>query len=85
MSWDDAGFVVASKNRRSVLMKLDVPRTPTVLAKSLDLNVANVSRTLAALEEWGLVKCLNPDRKIGRVYSLTPKGQRVAEKIRSMG
>jgi DNA-binding MarR family transcriptional regulator len=84
MSWDDAGFVVASRNRRSVLLKLEVPRTPTVIAKSLNLNIANVSRTLSELEEKGLAKCLNPEKKVGRIYSLTSKGKKVAEKIRSM-
>jgi DNA-binding transcriptional ArsR family regulator len=41
---------------------------------------AQVSRALAELESAGLIKCLNPKEKTGRLYSLNTKGQQILEK-----
>ena len=84
MSWDDVGYVMASKNRRAIISKLVNPTTPTILANRSNQNLANVSRTLTELTKRGLVVCLTPKKRVGRIYSLTRKGIRVADKIRSM-
>lgn len=82
--WNDVSFVVASKNRRAILLDLENPKTPTMVAKGTNLNVANVSRTLSELEKVGLVVCLTPKKKMGRIYSHTQKGKEVLEKVRAM-
>ncbi|HEX7033526.1 MAG TPA: helix-turn-helix domain-containing protein [Nitrososphaera sp.] len=84
MSWDDVGYVMASKNRRIVLSLLEEPKTPTILAKAADINLANVSRTLTELERNGLVVCLTPKKRVGRIYSLTKKGKEVVGKVAKM-
>lgn len=84
MSWREAGFVIASKTRKAVLEKLETPRTPTYLAKSLSVNLANISRTLAELEGKGIAVCLNPRQKVGKIYSLTKKGKVLLAKIQKM-
>ena len=40
-----------------------------------------VSRTIQALENVGLVKCLTPDEKMDRYYRITETGKKVAEII----
>jgi predicted transcriptional regulator len=61
-----------------------MPRTPTFLARELDLNLANISRAIAELEDKGIVVCLTPKQKVGKIYSLTKKGKNVSLKIQKM-
>jgi len=84
MSWLDVSYVIASKTRRSIVLKLDTPRTPTFLAKELGVNLANISRALAELEEKGIVTCLTPDQRVGKIYSLTKKGTKTSSTIKNM-
>ena len=85
MSWNDVSYVIASKTRKSIVLKLETPRTPTFLAKDLNLNLANISRALTELEDKGIVVCLTPKQKVGKIYSLTRKGKDVVVKIKKMG
>lgn len=84
MSWRDVSYVIASKTRKAVVLKLESPRTPTFLAKDLNINLANVSRALAELEDKGIVGCLTPKQRVGKIYSLTRKGKDVLGKIKKM-
>lgn len=84
MFWDDVGYVLASRARKSVILHLENPKTPTILAKALNMNLANVSRTLSQLEESGLAACLTPKKRVGRIYSLTKKGSKVLAEVRKM-
>lgn len=84
MSWKDVSYVIASKTRRAIVIKLATPRTPTFLAKDLSLNLANVSRALAELEKKDVVVCLTPRQKVGKIYSLTKKGKDLLSKIQKM-
>lgn len=84
MSWDEISYVIASKTRKSIVVKLDTPRTPTFLAKDLSINLANVSRALTELEERNVVVCLTPKQKVGKIYSLTKKGKDISVKMRKM-
>lgn len=84
MSWNDVSYVIASKTRKSIILKLEIPRTPTFLAKDLDLNLANISRAITELENKGIVVCLTPKQKVGKIYSLTKKGKDVVLKVKKM-
>jgi len=84
MSWDEISYVIASKTRKSIVIKIDTPRTPTFLAKDLSINLANVSRALTELEERNVVVCLTPKQKVGRIYSLTKKGKDILVKMKKM-
>lgn len=84
MSWEDISYVVASKTRKSIVLKLETPRTPTFIAKDLNLNLANVSRSLSELEDKGMIACLTPDQRTGKIYSLTKKGNKALETIKNM-
>lgn len=84
MSWNDVSYVIASKTRKAVLLKLETPRTPTFLSKELDVNLANISRGLAELEDKNIVVCLTPNQKVGKIYALTKKGNDITSKIKAM-
>lgn len=84
MSWDEVSYVIASKTRKALLPRLETPRTPTFLARDLNINLANVSRALAELEDKNVVVCLTPEQKVGKIYSLTKKGKGILSKMRKM-
>ncbi|MCH7647108.1 MAG: winged helix-turn-helix transcriptional regulator [Thaumarchaeota archaeon] len=84
MSWEEISYVVASKTRKLIVLKLETPRTPTFLAKDLSVNLANISRSLSELEEKGIVICLTPERRMGKIYSLTKKGTKASDTIKNM-
>ncbi len=72
MNWNDYSYVVRSSYRKVVLLALDVPRTPTQIAKKAGIANSHASRALAELEKKKLVKCLTPKAVTGRIYTLTP-------------
>ena len=84
MSWDEASYVIASKTRKSIMTKLETPRTPTILSKELKINLANISRALTELENKGIVECLTPEQRVGKIYALTKKGVKVSNVISNM-
>jgi DNA-binding transcriptional ArsR family regulator len=79
--WKDVSFVLRAKNRRKILKALDEPKLPSQLASELRMHISHVSRALAELEEQGLVECLTPEEKIGRLYRLTERGKEVRSQI----
>jgi len=79
--WKYIGFVLRAKNRKKVMKALDRPKLPSELAKELKIHISHVSRTLSELEKAGLIECLTPDEKVGRLYRLTNKGKEILEKI----
>ena len=83
-NWDVASFVSRSKYREKIVKELDLsPRTPTGLSERLSFPKSSVSNTLSDLEDKGLVKKLTKARK-GRFYSITRKGEKTLNKVRSM-
>lgn len=84
MLWGDVSYVIASKTRKAILLRLETPRTPTFLAKDLGINLANVSRALAELEGKDVVICLTPKQKVGKIYSLTKKGKDIIGQMKKM-
>ena len=79
MDWNAYSFVLRSKNRRLVLSALTQPKTPSRIAKETGILLPHVSRALKELEEKGLVKCLTPNEKLGRIYALTELGKQILE------
>jgi len=83
-NWNSYGFALISKYRRIILRSLlESPKTPTQIANEHYCNVSHISRALRELKEKGLVKCLNPERRKGRVYALTDKGLRIAKRLKT--
>ncbi|MCK5233470.1 MAG: transcriptional regulator [Candidatus Aenigmarchaeota archaeon] len=84
MIWDDVGFIVKSEKRKNLLLLLEKPRTPTQLSKAMRSSLANVSLKLKDLSDKGIIKCVNPESKKGRIYMLTENGKKTLEKIKEM-
>lgn len=82
MDWQKYSFVVRVKNRRICLEHLGSPKTPSQLRDETGLNLSHVSRSLSELEEEGIIECLTPDLKTGRVYARTDSGEEIAQKIK---
>lgn len=82
----DAGFVIASSYRTEIVFDLvDQPATPSTIATNTGHGIAHVSRSLADLREEGLVELLVPEeRRKGRIYGLTDRGEEVASVIEEM-
>lgn len=84
-NWDEIGFVISSRYRIEVLDRLaDGPATPSRIATDRDLSISHISRALQSLRERELVKLLVPEeRKKGRVYGITDRGEQIWEEIKS--
>lgn len=56
---------------------------PTEIADKTGIVRNHISNTLRDLKDKGLVECLNPKDKKGRLYRLTDKGNNIVEKLKS--
>ena len=55
--------------------------TPSEIAEKIGIRLNHVSTFLKELKENNLVKCLNEDRRKGRLYELTELGQNAINKL----
>lgn len=81
--WDEIGYVISSRYRVTVVQHLaDGPATPSRIAEQSQPSIAHVSRALGELREHALVELLvSEDRKKGRVYGITDKGEAIWDEI----
>ncbi len=81
--WDEIGYVISSQYRVTVLKQLaDGPATPSRIATDAELSLAHISRALGELREHSLVTLLvSEERKKGRVYGISDKGEEIWNEI----
>jgi len=84
MSWENVSFVIGSKTRKAVLLKLDTAKTPTILARELHTSIPNISRALRELQSKGLIECVTPKARVGKIFTITEEGKAVAARIKEM-
>ncbi len=76
------GYVKASKYRTKVLTALkDSVLCPKDISDRTQYPQSHVSNTLSDLSRQGLVVCINPDARKGRLYQLTDDGKAVCAKL----
>lgn len=82
-SWDDIGYVISSQYRVEVLKYLVTgPATPSKIASEVGISITHVSRAIQNLRERSLVDLLVPEeRRKGRVYGATEKGETLWNRI----
>jgi len=80
--YDLMSYVIRGRVRLSILNVLDKPSTPTKIAEQLKNHRSTISRSLLDMEKKGLVKCLTPKEKTGRLYILTKKGKEVLNNVK---
>ncbi len=80
--WHAYGLVVGSEYRRKVVISLGTgPKTPTQISEVIEVHRNHVSATLKELSEAGIVICLTPDLRKGKVFQLTERGRQIFEKL----
>ncbi len=80
MKWENLGYIKASKYRKNIVFALSSQnKTPIELKKELKMYMTHVSSTLKDLESKGIVECLTPDLRKGKIYTLTEIGQELYE------
>ena len=83
--WDLASFIKISQNHKKILELLSKkPYFPSELVVDLNISFSTVSTNLRLLEEKNLVICLNPDRRKGKFFILSPIGEEVFQILRNL-
>ena len=83
MKWENYGYVVASKYRRKVVLALTRGElTPKQIAERTGLYLSHVCSVLTELNKRGIVTCLTPNLRRGKVYVLSSEGGEIALKIK---
>ena len=72
-------FIKSSKQRVKILMAFHSSITPSEASRITGLSPSHISRSLKEFCDKGIVKCNNPKSHIGKIYSLTEKGQEIKE------
>lgn len=83
--WEKFSWVKRSKQRQKILKLLKHPKTPTDVADELSIQVSGASRSMRKMEDKGLAKILNPEDKLGRLYTLTEEGRNVLQELSREG
>ncbi len=82
MDWETFGYVKASRIRKEILLSLKEKHLlPSELTGRLNIDKSQVTRALKELEDKGLVKCVTPLNKKGRLYSITDKGKTIVIRV----
>jgi predicted transcriptional regulator len=82
MNWKLLSFVLRSERRKSIILCLEKPKTPTEIAKEIKISVSHVSRTLKEFSSRNLVECVTPKEKVGRIYRLTEEGKQILRHLK---
>ncbi len=82
----DYSWIIRGSQRLAVIKVMDKIMTPSQIqkeAKKINPNISlnNCSDVLRAMEEHGIVKCLNPKEKLGRLYELSKKGKEIQKEL----
>ena len=80
--YDLVSFVSRGKIRKKILKNLSEPKTPTQLSVKIGTHRSTISRAILSLEGKKLLKCLTPNEKLGRYYSITETGKKVLKLMR---
>jgi len=84
MDWNKISFILKSEKRRELLLLLRIPKTPSQLSKLMYTSLPNVSSKLNDLQSQGLIECINPGEKKGRIYRITEDGENILKAIEEM-
>lgn len=72
---------MTSKKILEFMVSVPHPVMPSEIAKAANMSLKNVSTRLGYLSERNLIKCLNPEEKKGRLYTVTKKGKETLKKL----
>jgi predicted transcriptional regulator len=74
---NDLSLIKASKHKQKIINTLADGnlKIPSEIGKLIGLKTNHVSSNLKELKERGIIKCLNEDKKKGRLYCITKRGK----------
>jgi DNA-binding MarR family transcriptional regulator len=81
MNWELVSFILSSIKREKVLDALSTPSTPTRVSKETGISKAHTTRILKKFEAMGIVQCKTPDKRKGKVYTLSVEGKKIRNKV----
>jgi len=84
--WQKYAWVKRGSRRQKTqhrLNKANNPLTINDVHEKSKIALAQASATIAELEDKGLIQCLNPQDKIGKLYTITQEGRVIITKIDS--
>lgn len=85
MDWNTVSFVMSGKPRIRILIELkNGQKTPSELAGILKIPRSHVSKTIKELEEKDLIKCLTPERRKMKLYTISDQGKEILSNISSI-
>ncbi len=76
-------WIISGKQRKTVLVELDKPKTATMIKDKTGIKVTNISDVLRAMVKNKLAIVLNSKDKRNRLYELTKLGHDVRKEIMS--
>ncbi len=81
MNWDLLSFILSSVKREKVLNALNTPNTPVRISKETKISKAHTTRILKKFEAMGIAECKTPEKRKGKIYTLTNEGKKIREEI----
>ncbi|MBE6499559.1 MAG: winged helix-turn-helix transcriptional regulator [Methanobrevibacter thaueri] len=57
-------------------------KTPTEISKDSNIRVNHISNVLSDLKKYGLVICINEEKRKNRIYTLTDLGKKIMNIIK---
>ena len=79
------GYVVSSTYRIKVLNFLNKGESiPVKIADGTGIRPNHISKVLRELKVKGLIECINPEARKGRIYSITQMGKKINEKVKKL-
>lgn len=78
---EDYSWILRGKQRRGILKIMDKEKIPTQISKESKVALNNTSDVLRSFVKRNIAVCVNEEEKTGRIYTLTPKGKRVRQKL----
>lgn len=77
-------YIKRSKNRLKLVNILGNSfKTPSEIAKEMDLRINQISAILSDLKKEDIVVCMNEQAKTGRLYKLTEEGKKAYNIIKT--
>lgn len=77
----DYGWVLRGSQRKKIIYTLNKAKIPTQIKEESNLSLNNVSDVLREFRKRGIIECINPEEKTGRLYHLTTKGLKLRDSI----
>lgn len=83
MDVDKLSWLKASEYRQNVLKSLkNNPRTPKDISEDTDYYLSHVSKTLSDLVDKELVVCITPEKRKGKLFKISNKGEEMIDLMR---